>query len=105
MKLGGQMDYHGSRAYAPDHSSSADANWVKRQAGRLSAWAKRALESLLRPGAEQAAQTIWLVRGDERHFSVLGSDRDTKRLRDAASPWPFPEREARSPDRQTIHGK
>jgi len=94
MKLGGQMDYHGSRAYAPDLPTSTDGNCLKRSGARLTAWAKQKLETLLRPGAKQAAET-WLVRGDERHFSVLGAEYD-RRPRGAPAPCPFPEGEARA---------
>ena len=94
MKLGGHMDYHGSRAYAPDLPSSTERNWTKRLAVRLAAWTKQKLELLLRPGAEQAAETVWLVHGTERNFSVLGSDRG--RMRRAPAPCPFPEGQART---------
>lgn len=95
MKLGSQTDYHGSRAYAPDPPSSTERNWIKRHADRLAVWAKQKFELLLRPGAEQAAETVWLVHGTERHFSVLGSECDRKRHH-AAAPCPFPEGEART---------
>jgi len=94
MKLGGQMDYHGSRAYASDLPSTTAGSWAKRLTGGLVGWVKQKLELVLRPGAEQAVETIWLVRGTERHFSVLGSDRGEKRRR-AAAPCPFPEGETR----------
>ena len=55
MKLGGHMDYHGSRAYAPEPTAAA-GSWVKRLGGRLAAWTKQKLELVLRPGAEQAAE-------------------------------------------------
>ncbi len=45
MKLGGHMDYHGSRAYAPDLPSATEGSWVKRLAGRLAAWTKQKLET------------------------------------------------------------
>lgn len=93
MKLGGQMDYHGSRTYAKDLPSAA-GSWVGRQASRLAAWTKQKLEFLLRSGAEQASET-WLVRGDDRHFSLLGAEYDRKPRRGAA-PCPFPEGEART---------
>ena len=96
MKLGGHMDYHGSRAYAPDLPSSTERNWIKRRAAELAAWAKQKLELLLKPGAEQAADTVWLVRGTERHFSLLGSDEHGRKRRRAAAPCPFPEGEART---------
>ena len=76
MKLGGQMDYHGSRASAPDPPSVTSESWVKRLAGPFTAWATYMLEMLLKPGARQAAETMWLVHGEERHFSVLGADHD-----------------------------
>ena len=95
MKLGGQMDYHGSRAYAPDLPSVTSESWVKRLAGPFTAWAKHMLEMLLKPGARQVAETMWLVHGEERHFSVLGADNDRKRRRVAASPWPIAENEVR----------
>jgi len=95
MKLGGQMDYHGSRAYAPDLPSATKGSWVKRLVGGLADWAKHKVELVLRPEPEQAAETIWLVQGTERHFSVIGSDRDEKRHR-AAAPCPFPEGETRA---------
>jgi hypothetical protein len=95
MKLGGQMDYHGSRAYAPEPASATEGSWVKRLGGRLSAWTKQKLELLLRPGAGQAAESVWLVHGEERRFSVLGSERGTKRRRTAA-PCPLPEGEPRA---------
>ena len=74
---------------------STAESWVKRLAGPFTAWAKQKLEMLLKPGAEQAAETIWLVHGEERHFSVLGADNDRKRRRVAASPWPIAENEVR----------
>ena len=94
MKLGGQIDFHGSRAYAVDLPTSAERNWARRNAARLTAWAKRKVESLLRPGAEQAAETMWLVRGDERHFSLLGAEYDRK-PRGAPATRSLPEGEAR----------
>ena len=94
MKLGGHMDYHGSRAYAPDLPSVTSESWVKRLAGPFTAWARHALEMLLKPGARQAAETMWLVHGEERHFSVLGAD-DRKRRRVASAPWPVAEDEVR----------
>ena len=95
MKLGGHMDYHGSRAYAPEPTSTTADSWVKRLGGRLAARTRQKLELLLRPGADQAAETIWLVHGNERHFSLLGAGRDRKRRR-AVAPCPFPEGEART---------
>jgi hypothetical protein len=91
MKLGSRMDYHGSRAYAPDRPSSDEGNWLK----RLGTWAKQKLELVLRPGAEQAAETMWLVHGKEKHFSLLGAGYDRKPRR-AVAPCPFPEREGRT---------
>ena len=86
MKLGGNMDYHGSRAYAPDVPSSTDGRWLSRLSVGLATWAKKKFELLLRLGAEQTAETIWLVRGEERHFSVLGSEPNKKPRPAAASP-------------------
>ena len=106
MKLGGHVDYHGSRAYAPDLPSAAAGSWASRQAGRLAAWTNQKLELLLRSGAEQASGTIWLVHGEDRHFSVLGAEHDRKPRR-AAAPCPFPEGEARTrriePSRRAVH--
>jgi len=93
MKLGGQTDYHGYRTYAPEPAFATEGSWAKRLGGRLAAWTKRKLELLLRPGADQAAETIWLVHGEERHFSVLGSEPGAKRRR---APSPFPEGEPRA---------
>ena len=90
MKLGSQMDYHGSRSYAPDLPSPAEGSWLR----RIRAWTKEKLGQLLRPGAEHAAETMWLVHGEERHFSVLGDEYD-RRPRRAAAPCPFPEGEVR----------
>ena len=96
MKLGSQMDYHGSRAYAPDVPSAAPGGWIKRHSERLAAWAKKQLEMVLRPGAEQAAEAVWLVHGGERHFSILGSGDDAgKRRRAAALVRPLREPEVR----------
>ena len=95
MKLGGQTDYHGSRTYAPEPASTTQGSWAKRLGGRFAAWTKHKLELLLGPGADQAAETIWLVHGEERHFSVLGSELGGKRRR-AAAPSPFPEGEPRA---------
>lgn len=92
MKLGRQMDYHGSRAYATDRPSSAEGSWLKRLGGRLAAWTKQKLELVLRPGAGQAAETMWLVHGKERHFSLLGVEYDREPRR-AVAPCPFPEAE------------
>jgi hypothetical protein len=95
MKLGGHMDYHGSRVYAPEPASEAEESWIKRLGGRLASWTWQKLQLVLRPGAEQAAETMWLVHGDERHFSLLGAGRDRQRRR-AVAPRPFPEGEART---------
>ena len=94
MKLGGHMDYHGSRA-SPEPTSAAAGSWVKRLGGRLATWSRQKFELVLRPGAEQAAETIWLVHSNERAFSLLGAGRDRKRRR-AVAPCPFPEGEART---------
>src|SRR4051794_31359077 len=88
MKQSGHMDYHGSRAYAPDPPSLGSGSWLKRLVSPLTSWAEHLLETLLKPGARDAAETVWLVRGDERHFSVLGSDGREKRRRAADSLWP-----------------
>jgi hypothetical protein len=95
MKLGGHMDYHGSRAYAPEPTSATSDSGVKRLGDWLATWMRRKLELVLKPGAEQAAEAVWLVHSNERHFSVLGAGRDRKRRR-AAAPCPFPEAEARA---------
>jgi hypothetical protein len=93
MKHGGHMDYHGSRAYAPDTPSHGSESWLKRLAGPFTSWAEYLLATLFKPGAREAAETVWLVRRDERHFSVLGSDGRGKRRRSAEALWP--EAEAR----------
>jgi hypothetical protein len=95
MKLGRKMDYHGSRAYAPDVPSAPAGSWVRRHAGPLAIWATHMLEMLLKPGARQAAETIWLVDGKERNFSLLGSNRYASKRRGAAAACPFPEGEGR----------
>ena len=95
MKFGGHMDYHGSRAYASEPASATTDSWVKRLGGQLATWTKQTLGLVLRPGAERAAESIWLIHGNERHFSVLGSDSAGKRRRTAA-PCPFPEGETRT---------
>jgi len=102
MKLGGQMDYHGSRAYAPDLPSAPAGSWLRRLGGRLAAWTRQKLELSLRSGAEQVSETMWLVHGKDRHFSVLGAEYDSKPRR-AAAPCPFPEGEART--RRTIRDR
>ena len=88
MKLGTHTNYHGSRAYAPDLPSVTPVSWLKRHAGPLTAWAEHLLDMLLKPGAREAAETVWLIRGDERHFSVLGSQGREKQRRPAESLWP-----------------
>jgi hypothetical protein len=95
MKLGSHRDYRGSRAYAPDLPSASSESWVTRTAGPLTAWVKHVFEMLLKPGARQAAETMWLVHGEERHFSVLGAEYDRKPRRVAAL-CPFPEAEVRT---------
>jgi len=95
MKLGSHMDYHGSRAYAPDRPSSTEGNWLKRLGGRLATWTKQKLELMLRPGAEQAAEKMWFVQGKGRNFSLLGAEYDRKPRRTVA-PCPFPEGEVRT---------
>ena len=95
MKLGGNMDYQRSRAYAPEVPSTTRGPWLSRLSGGLAAWAKEKLELLLRSGAEQAADTIWLVHGDERYFSVLGAEPDKKPRPAAASPWPVSDHDLR----------
>ena len=97
MKLGGQMDYHGSRAYAPDLPSATAGSWISRSAGPLAAWATQMFEMLLKPGSRQAAETVWLVQGREKHFSLLGSnDHHEKRRHPATAACAFPEGELRT---------
>ena len=67
MKLG-HVGYHSFRGYAPDSASAI---------------------------ARETAETVWLVKGDETHFSVLGSAGDDKLL-GAVAPCPFPEDQART---------
>jgi hypothetical protein len=88
MKPGGHTDYHGSRAYAPDPPSLESGGWLRRLAAPLTSWVEHLLAALLKPGAREAAETVWLVRGDERHFSVLGSEGGEKRRRSAEALWP-----------------
>ena len=88
MKLGNHMDYHGSRAYAPDPPSLGSESWLKRLAGPLTGWAEHLLATILKPGAREAAETVLLVRGDERHFSVLASNGPEKCRRSAEALWP-----------------
>jgi hypothetical protein len=52
---------------------------------------------LLKPGARTAAETVWLVRDDERHFSLLGSDRLEKQRTTDKSLWPEGETRFRRP--------
>jgi hypothetical protein len=94
MKLGGHMDYHGTRTYSPEPIATA-SSWVKRLGGRIAAWSRQKLDLVLRPGADQAAETIWLVQGNERHFSLLGAGSDRKH-RHGDAPCPFPKGEART---------
>jgi hypothetical protein len=95
MKHGGHMDYHGSRAYAPDTPSLGSGSWLKRLADPFTSWAEYLLATLFKPGAREAAETVWLVHGDERHFSVLGAEYD-RMPRSAVAPCPFPEGGARA---------
>ena len=96
MKLGGHTDYHGSRTYAPDPPTAAAGGWIRRHAGPLSAWATQMFEMLLKPGARQAAETVWLVQGQEKHFSLLGlNGQHEKRRRNAVAACAFPEDEVR----------
>jgi hypothetical protein len=97
MKLGTHMDYHGSRPYAPDAPSLTAGRLLKRLAGPLTAWAEHLLEMLLKPGASDAAETVWLVRGNERHFSVLGSEVRRKGRRSIEALWPEGEPRYRRP--------
>ena len=90
MKLG-HVGYHSFRGYAPDSASATAGGLI----GRLTAGVKRVLEMFLKLGARETAETVWLVKGDERHFSVLGSTRDDKRPHTVA-PCPFPENQART---------
>ena len=94
MKLGSQMDYHGPRAYAPDPPSTT-GSWISRYRRRVAAWRGQMFEMLLKPGARQAAETISLIDGREKHFSLLGLD-GNGRSRGATAPCPFPEGEGRA---------
>src|ERR1051326_7034481 len=95
MKLGNRMDYHGSRAYAPDRPYSEEGSWLRRLGRRLTAWTKKKLDLTLRPSAEQAVETMWLVGGKGRNFSLLGAEYDRRPHR-AVAPCPFPEGEVRT---------
>ena len=90
MKLG-HVGYHSFRGYAPDSASAIAGGLIS----RLTAGVKRVLEMFLKLGARETAETVWLVKGDETHFSVLGSARDDKLLR-AVAPCPFPEDQTRT---------
>ena len=92
MKLGRQIDYHGSRAYPPDLPSSAEGSWLKRLGERLAAWTRQKLELALRPSAEQEVERMWFVEGKGKNFSLLGAEYGRK-PRPAVAPSPFPEAE------------
>ena len=97
MKLSSQVDYHGSRAYAADLPPAMTGSRVRRYGPRLATWAEQMFEMLLKPGARQAAETISLMDGREKHFSLLGlNGNDRKRRRGATAPCPFPEGEVRA---------
>ena len=97
MKLGTHPNYHGSRAYAPDLPSLTPVSWLKRLAGPLAAWTEHLLDMLLKPGARVAAETVWLIRGDERHFSVLGCAPSAKGRGAPESLWPEGDARLRRP--------
>ena len=68
--FGRQTDYQGTRKYA-----AGTPRAVRRPGLRSSlviAWLKLQIEKLLRAGAP-APTSILLMRGDEKHFTTLGS--------------------------------
>ena len=69
--FGRHTDYHGSRRYAAEKPIRRDADNRKLRTSLTLAWLKLQVEKFLRAGAP-VSRTTWLVRGDEKHFTMLG---------------------------------
>lgn len=70
--FGRHTDYHGTRGYAVEKKpSSRDTDQLTLRISLALAWIKLQLEKLLRAGVSTST-TTWLLRGNERHFTLLG---------------------------------
>ena len=89
MKFGRDFDYHGSRSYSPEAGTSF-LDGIIDHVCLLVAWSRQQLETMLRSGIGRSPETMSLIHGNERHFSLLGAIADQRKPRRVAD-CPFPE--------------
>jgi hypothetical protein len=68
--FGKHTDYHGTRKYAAGRPRAARQPGLR--SSLLVAWVKLQIEKVLRAGTPASTSTL-LMRGDEKHFTLLGS--------------------------------
>ena len=68
--FGRHTDYHGTRKYAAGTPPVARLPGLR--SSLIIAWFKLQIEKFLRAGAVASTSTV-LMRGDEKHFTTLGS--------------------------------
>jgi len=70
--FGKHADYHGTRRYVAEKPFRTDAGQLGLRASPAFAWLKLQIEKFLRAGAP-VSSTTWLLRDDEKHFTMLGA--------------------------------
>lgn len=70
--FGRHTDYHGTRSYAADKASPPRSSEVGLRTSLAFAWIRLQIEKLFRAGPPSST-TAWLMRGDRKSFTKLGS--------------------------------
>mgnify|MGYP003578984183 CR=1 FL=1 len=70
--FGRHTDYHGTRRYTVEKPRNGDTDQLTLRVSLALAWIKLQLEKFLLAGAPTST-TTWLLRGTERHFTLLGA--------------------------------
>ena len=85
--FGGQRDYHGTRSYTADVEGKPAIGLLRLRAAFLLAWARIQLEKLF-PPCGPSSREDWLVKDNERHFTLLGQPSDRGTFRAASQTIP-----------------
>lgn len=76
--FGRHTDYHGTRKYAASRPRAARPDQPGLRSSLVIAWLKLQIEKFLGAGAPEST-SILLMRGDEKHFTTLGSKTSRER--------------------------
>ena len=76
--FGRHTDYHGTRKYAASRPRAARPDQPGLRSSLVVVWLKLQIEKFLRAAAPRSTSTL-LMRGEEKHFTTLGSKTSRER--------------------------